>query len=203
MRSIRHPAGFSLLELLVALAVMSLLLALIAPAVMQSRESARRTHCKNNLKNIGVALANYFDVHREAFPQTPTIPSLLPFLEQPNVTASQSVPILVCPSQGQQWPFALAGTSYLTSAFVTGRRLPCVTDTKSETVFIGESNKQAVMIDGAETAGTDLADSPHGRNVGGNLLFVDGRVRFVSASMPVDLQAALWLPDDGIRVGLE
>lgn len=123
----RRPRGFTLIELLVVIAIIAILIALLLPAVQAAREAARRAQCRNNLKQIGIALHNYNSAVK-MFPPISVLPSgstfepysaharLLPYLEQQNLaklvdwaTGSQftanptlartRVPIYLCPSE--------------------------------------------------------------------------------------------------------
>jgi prepilin-type N-terminal cleavage/methylation domain-containing protein/prepilin-type processing-associated H-X9-DG protein len=87
----RHKAGFNLVELIVVLAIIVLLAVLVLPSMRSARPAARRTQCKNNLKQIVLALHNYRDTYH-TFPPAYTVDSrgkrmhswrtlILPFLE--------------------------------------------------------------------------------------------------------------------------
>ncbi|MES2793072.1 MAG: DUF1559 domain-containing protein, partial [Planctomycetota bacterium] len=122
-------SAFTLIELLVVIAIIAVLISLLLPAVQQAREAARRSQCKNNLKQIGLALHNYLDAlsvfpPASCFGTTSSVSwsmqaRILPYLDaanlqklidfgtaysvQPTVTQVR-VPTFLCPSEIKDVP---------------------------------------------------------------------------------------------------
>ena len=123
----RHPekarrSGFTLIELLVVIAIIGMLVALLLPAVQQARAAARRTQCKNNLKQLGLALHSFASTYDGDFPMIGIhegdpgeyrswAVTLLPYVERANVYESLkqnpsydlstvSIPVYTCPDDG-------------------------------------------------------------------------------------------------------
>src|SRR5262245_22163185 len=133
----RRRRGFTLIELLVVIAIIAVLVSLLLPAVQQAREAARRTQCRNNLKQLGVALHNYHTAHNVfppgyvagvAWPATTNgwsfYAQLLPYLDQSPLYekinfnlpvedpvnqpfASVTLPELICPTDQTNGAFAI------------------------------------------------------------------------------------------------
>jgi prepilin-type N-terminal cleavage/methylation domain-containing protein/prepilin-type processing-associated H-X9-DG protein len=114
MLNVRRRSGFTLIELLVVIAIIGVLVALLLPAVQQAREAARRAQCKNNLKQIGLALHNYYDTYgRIPYDQGGQYPNphycgiinMLPFLDQGPLYNLISAPLTAVGADGSGTTF--------------------------------------------------------------------------------------------------
>ena len=180
-----HPCrrAFTLIELLVVIAIIAILIALLLPAVQQAREAARRSHCSNNLKQIGLAIHNYHDTFGQ-FPLSAVDPSLsrsgafasiLPFIDQSNVyqiydfnlgnsdpanlkAVSQRIATYLCPSAPFRRAVPMSGCDANdrapgTYAVSTG------SDDPYGTIVSGTPNNGAIVNCGSgKTAMRDLSD---------------------------------------------
>lgn len=117
VRTRPHSRGFTLIELLVVIAIIAVLISLLLPAVQQAREAARRSQCKNNLKQMGLALHNYLDA-MSVFP-----PSACFGVANTGVSWSMQARILPYLDAANLQNLIDFGTSYNTQGTVTGVRV--------------------------------------------------------------------------------
>jgi prepilin-type N-terminal cleavage/methylation domain-containing protein len=163
---VRHRQGFTLVELLVVIAIIGTLVGLLLPAVQAARESARRSACTNNMKQLGLAVANYESVNKRFPPATkglgncelnpPTLPDrattifnmnglvlLLPFMEENQVYGRLRMDqAFAAQAVKQAWSSGapLAGGTADNNAAVAGTIIPgffCPSDTGTK-VLTGE-----------------------------------------------------------------
>lgn len=188
----RKQRGFTLIELLVVIAIIAILVALLLPAVQQAREAARRTQCKNNLKQIGLALHNYEGTYG-MFPPSrinlsgPTFQvtwnaMILPYIEQANmysqynfnvnwfnpvndrITTTQ-LPAFVCPSTPGSRPLP---TSALYSDITGGNRTDTPIWGYNDYGSINAVRNAFIVMAGLPSINTKDAMGAMGRGPGGS-----------------------------------
>ena len=110
-------SAFTLVELLIVIVVIGILISLLLPAVNAVRETARRAHCLSNLRQVGLAMEQYVDIHKR-FPLAAQLPSVTP--EKPDLVdllggyAENNRQMFACPSDREFFP--VEGISYEYSA---------------------------------------------------------------------------------------
>lgn len=159
-RSVRR--GFTLIELLVVIAIIAVLIALLLPAVQQARESARRTQCSNNLKQIGLAIHNYHDTFN-VFPLSSVDPTLarsgmfaaiLPYIDQANMYQQYDF------TKGNSDPANLAVVSQRVTAYLC----PSAVIRRAVPIAGCDANNRAP----GTYAGSTGSGDPYGTHAGGN-----------------------------------
>lgn len=189
----RSRRAFTLIELLVVIAIIAILIALLLPAVQQAREAARRTECKNKMKQIGLALHNYHDTYN-VFPMSYSIDGvfsvtgrgrswmigILPYIELANLYATHDQNAPIAPAATSPIP-----TPYTPNTVVAMTVVPaflCPSDPSSSTGKLtgrsnltgdafGVNNYKAVAGNNwawSSANGNFIYTHPTGRNSGSN-----------------------------------
>jgi prepilin-type N-terminal cleavage/methylation domain-containing protein/prepilin-type processing-associated H-X9-DG protein len=116
----RKRRGFTLIELLVVIAIIAILISLLLPAVQQAREAARRSTCRNNMKQIGIALHNYHSTH-SCFPAYTFLYTDWPNYEKISGWVTNILPYLEQTSLYNKYDFDLSYCAVENAPVVTSR----------------------------------------------------------------------------------
>lgn len=153
----KNTKGFTLVELLVVIAIIGILVALLLPAVQAAREAARNMQCKNNLKNIGLSVQNFYDSYNY-FPLGGTSPN--PAVENFVTNGTPNGPL----KQGLGWlyqilPYLEEGnvTQFVTQAELNQNTIPLYTCPSRRAPVIGPNNVSLVDYAGT-TAGPSRSE---------------------------------------------
>jgi len=191
MRIPKFNKGFTLIELLVVIAIIGILAGILLPVLSRARESARKTQCMSNVKQIGMGLIMYANENSETFPSSTATNPAMASLNLLYDTYISDNKVFNCPSDTSVTAATNAGMSVYTSG---GSQ--AFTQTQSSYGY-DRSHTQADDADVALAADrppatpSATASTANHNSRGQNIVYVDGHVEFVNSPL------AGWYSSDG------
>lgn len=203
MRILKFNKGFTLIELLVVIAIIGILAGILLPVLSRARESARKTQCASNVKQIGMGLIMYANENSETFPTSTTAPVSMASLNllYPNYVSDQRT--FKCPSDTSVTPTTQASITandpFLKNECSYGYD---GTHTQADDADVALAADRPTNAAGSTTPSAATNSPNHGGAVGTvaggdtagrgqNVVYVDGHVEFVNT------YRAGWFAADG------
>ncbi len=188
-----YSKGFTLIELLIVIGIIGLLAGILLPVLSRAKESARRTQCASNIRQIGFGLILYANENEEVFPQDTTTVVERPAMRSLNLLFNTYVSdnkIFRCPSDTTVTKVTNAGMSISTANDAFGQT-ECsygydYTHTQSDDAGVALASDRPPADSSAE------ANSPNHNGRGQNVVYIDGHVEFVNSPL------AGWYEADGV-----
>ncbi len=188
MRILKLNKGFTLIELLVVIAIIGILAGILLPVLSRARESARRTQCASNVKQIGMGLIMYANENSEAFPVSTTAPVAMTSLKLlfPNYVSDPRM--FNCPSDTSVTAATNADMNDTTGdAFDKDECSYGYDNTHTQ----ADDADVAIAADRPPAATSATANSANHNGRGQNVVYIDGHVEFVNSPL------AGWYAPDG------
>lgn len=212
-------SGFTLVELLVSIAIITLLISIGLPAIQLAREAARRNSCSNNTRQIGLAVLNFESVHGR-FPSNDNLVWTQQIVSQTEDHIRFSMPLstssdadretllnhrpklFICPTANIQQTAGYPAAHLGINSLVLGAKVAAITDGTSNTLLIGELQPffSAPWVLGPTACenyfGSDHVDGSH-------LALADGSTHFLSKQSDINLLRSLLSPAGGEVITLQ
>jgi len=194
MRILKFNKGFTLIELLVVIAIIGILAGILLPVLSRARESARKTQCMSNIKQIGMGLIMYANENSETFPSDTAYGGASPAMRGLNLLYDTYVSdnkVFNCPSDTTVTAATNAGMSTSTSGGTEAFSQTQCSYGYDRTHTQADDADVALAADRPPATPSATANTANHNGRGQNVVYVDGHVEFVNSPL------AGWYGSDG------
>ncbi len=197
MKVLRLSKGFTLIELLVVIAIIGILAGILLPVLSRARESARRTQCMSNIKQIGMGLIMYANENSATFPSDTAYSGASPAMRELNLLFDTYVSdnkFFNCPSDTTVTGATNAGMSVSTSGGTEAFTPTQCSYGYDRSHTPADDADVALVADRPPAPPSATASSANHKGRGQNVVYVDGHVEFVLSPL-----AGWYFPDGTTR----